>query len=155
MAWWDLNCFLHTQRKPEGGKKSLTQRTQSISKNLSHPEKYNRYIHYQLKIFIREKRAILAAQCYRIVLSKVSSFLKVWLKEVNSTGRLYWIPTKEKLVRLESSCLPPDTLEKRSKSNFCKITTSRHFRWWKFMCYVIALRLDGSKEDPLRSARKS
>ena len=39
MAWWDLNCFLHTQRKPEGVKKTLTQRTQSIPKNLSHTKK--------------------------------------------------------------------------------------------------------------------
>ena len=103
MAWWNLNCFLHTQRKPEG--KTLTQRTQSIPKNLSHPDKYQTYMDpdkfktymdpdkyqtYPLEMFIRERK-----ECYRIVLSKVSSLLKVWLKEVNSTGRLYWIPPKE------------------------------------------------------------
>ena len=42
LAWWNLNCFLHTQRKPEGEKKNFDTKNQKYSEESVEPRKISK-----------------------------------------------------------------------------------------------------------------
>ena len=134
-GWRDgtlIASFTHRESL-RGERKTLTQRTKSIPKNLSSLEKYLK----TLKRFLGGKLQVLP-DC---AASKVSSFLKVWLKEVNSTGRRRYIGFQPK--KLGNFLFTADT--ERETQVSAKLSPAAVFLLMKVyvMCYCPALPLDG------------